>query len=215
MGATDGKSPIMPEQANVTNLQAAQVDEVSQVLARAFFDDPMVMYVVPDDERRRRSLPWFFRLAARYGDRWGENYTTPGRVAGAAIWLPPGDNITSPMRLIRLGMLAAPFKFGLPSFMRFLSVTNHLEHLHKRDVPPDHWYLFVLGVDPERQGQGVGGNIIQPVLERADHDRLPCYLETMKERNVTFYKKHGFEVVIDDQFKDGPRYWTMKRDPIG
>jgi GNAT superfamily N-acetyltransferase len=92
---------------------------------------------------------------------------------------------------------------------------NSLEHLHKRDVPPEHWYLFLLGIDPSRQGQGVGGTIIQPVLERADKDRLPCYLETTKERNLDFYGKHGFDVVVDDRINDGPRYWTMKRDPIG
>jgi ribosomal protein S18 acetylase RimI-like enzyme len=200
---------------DVPNLKPAQIDEASQVLARAFFDDPMTMYVVPDDEKRRRSLPWFFRLAARYGNNWGEAFTTPGKVDAAAIWLPPGGNIASTTRMIRLGLLAAPFKFGLPAFMRFTKALNHLEHLHKRDVPPEHWYLFVLGVDPERQGKGVGGTIIQPIMERADKDQLPCYLETMKDRNVTFYKKHGFEVVVDDVFPNGPRYWTMKRDPIG
>ncbi len=205
----------MPDQPNVPNLQTAQLDEAVQMLARAFFDDPMVMYVVPDEDRRRRSLPWFFRLAARYGQAYGETFTTPDKVDGAAIWLPPGNTIASTLRMIRLGLLAAPFKFGLPSFMRFMSALNHLERFHKRDVPPEHWYLFILGVEPARQGQGVGGTIIQPILERADHDRLPCYLETMKERNVTFYRKHGFEVVVDDVFPNGPRYWTMKRDPIG
>jgi GNAT superfamily N-acetyltransferase len=205
----------MPDQPNVPNLQPAQLDDAVQMLARAFFDDPMVMYVMPDEEKRRRSLPWFFRLATRYGQAYGEVFTTPDKVDGTAIWLPPGNTIASTLRMIRLGLLAAPFKFGLPAFMRFMSVLNHLEHLHKRDVPPEHWYLFVLGVEPERQGQGVGGTIIQPVLQRADHDQLPCYLETMKERNFTFYRKHGFEVVVDDVFPNGPRYWTMKRDPIG
>ena len=207
----------MPGQPNVPKLEAAQHDAASQVLTRAFLDDPMVMYVVPDEERRKRHLPWFFRLAAKYGQRFGrgETYTTPNKVDAAAIWLPPGETIASPMKMIQLGMLRGFYKFGPRSFMRFLSATNHLEHFHKRDVPPDHWYLFVLGVDPSRQGQGVGSTIIQPVLERADKDRLPCYLETMKEINVDFYAKHGFEVVVDDTFPNGPRYWTMKREPIG
>ncbi len=56
---------------------------------------------------------------------------------------------------------------------------------------------------------------MQPVLERADRDRLPCYLETTKEINVSFYKKHGFEVVVEDDLpRGGPRFWTMKREPI-
>jgi ribosomal protein S18 acetylase RimI-like enzyme len=49
--------------------------------------------------------------------------------------------------------------------MKFMSAMNHMEHLHKRDVPPEHWYLFVLGVEPDRQGQGVGGKMIAPILE--------------------------------------------------
>ena len=205
----------MSTQNDTTMLTESQLDEVSNVLARAFFDDPMTVYIVPDEEKRRRHLPWFFRLAARYGHPYGESFTTPHNVEGAAIWLPPGDNMTSLLRMVRLGLLLTPLKFGLPAFVRFMKVTNHLEHLHKRDVPTEHWYLFVLGVEPERQGQGVGGTLIQPVLERADHDGLPCYLETSKERNVTFYRKHGFEVVVEGHVGDSPPYWTMKRDPIG
>lgn len=201
--------------SEVPNLDAAQIDEASRVLARAFFDDPMVMHVVPDAENRRRHLPWFYRLAARYSHPYGASYTTPHQVEGAALWLPPGDTITSSLRMIRLGMLLGAFKFGLPTFMRFIQMSDHLERLHKRDMPPDHWYLFMLGVEPARQGQGVGGALIQPVLERADRDRLPCYLETTKERNVTFYGKHGFEVILEGHIGSSPPYWTMKRDPIG
>jgi len=205
----------MAIQTDTATLEESQIDEVSHVLTRAFFDDPMVMYIMPDEEKRKRSLPWFFKKAAQISKRYGEPFTTAGTIDRAALWLPPGKTILSLPMMMRVGMLAAPFKFGLPTFMRFMGVMNHMEHFHKRDVPPEHWYLFVLGVDPDRQGQGVGGKMIAPVLERADKDRLPCYLETMKERNVTFYKKHGFEVIVDDTLKDGPRYWTMKRDSIG
>jgi ribosomal protein S18 acetylase RimI-like enzyme len=202
-------------QTDTAKLQGTQIEEVSHVLARAFFDDPLIEYIEPDEDKRRKSLPWFFNKAAQISTRYGEPFTTAGTIDGAALWLPPGKTILSIPMMIQVGMMAAPFKFGLSTFMRFMGVMNHMEHLHKRDVPPDHWYLMVLGVEPERQGQGVGGKMIAPILERADRDRLPCYLETMKERNVTFYKKNGFEVVVDDVIKDGPRYWTMKRDPIG
>jgi hypothetical protein len=38
----------------------------------------------------------------------------------------------------------------------------------------------------------------------------------MKERNVTFYKKHGFDVVVEGDIPNGgPHYWTMRREPIG
>ena len=113
-------------------------------------------------------------------------------------------------------MIAAPLRLGWAPFRRLMNVMTCIEPLHKRDVPAAHWYLMSLGVDPPRQGQGVGGRLIQPILARADAERLPCYLETMKERNLPFYRRHGFEVVVEDVIpKGGPRFWTMRRDPKG
>jgi GNAT superfamily N-acetyltransferase len=73
---------------------------------------------------------------------------------------------------------------------------------------------MLLGVDPPRQGQGVGGALIAPVLAKTDAAGVPCYLETMKTRNVPFYRKHGFEVVVEDDLPGGGfHFWTMRRDP--
>ena len=53
-----------------------------------------------------------------------------------------------------------------------------------------------------------------PVLAKADAAGLPCYLETMKTRNVPFYRKHGFEVIVEDDLPGGGfHFWTMRRDP--
>lgn len=198
--------------AETTRMTAAQVPESGEVLGRAFFDDPLTTWVVPDDAKRARILPWFFEKAATVGHRYGEVYTTAGKVEGNAIWLAPGSTKVTIPRMAATGMLLAPLKFGIPTFIRFMKVLNHLEHLHDQAMPGPHWYLFVLGVDPPRQGQGVGGTLIAPILARADADKLPCYLETQKERNVVFYQKHGFEVVVDEQLPEGgPRNWTMKR----
>jgi ribosomal protein S18 acetylase RimI-like enzyme len=75
---------------------------------------------------------------------------------------------------------------------------------------------LVIGVDPPRQGQGVGSALITPGLRKADASRLPCYLETDKPEDVIFYQKHGFEVVVKDKpAKDAPDFWTMKRPARG
>jgi GNAT superfamily N-acetyltransferase len=191
-----------------------QIADSGAALARAFLDDPLMMYILQDDTRRPGALRWFMTAAAGYGHAHGEVFTTAGNVEGNAIWLPPGDVKVTTIRMIRHGVIAAPFRFGIGAFGRFLSVMNHFEHLHDRDMPQPHWYLMVLGVDPPRQGQGVGGALIQPMLARADSAGLPCYLETQKERNVPFYQKHGFEVIVDEVLpKGGPRCWTMKRMP--
>ncbi len=195
-----------------------QRDEIAvsgAVLARAFDDDPMLVYILPDDATRSKPARWFFTVAAKYGHKFGEVDTTAGNVEGDAIWLPPGEQKVSPWRMAQAGMLAVPLRFGFPAFRRFLTVVNHMEHLHDKDMAAPHWYLMVLGVDPPRQGQGVGGALIAPKLAQADAEGLPCYLETMKARNVTFYQKHGFEIVHEGDIpKGGPHFWTMKRMPL-
>ena len=61
------------------------------LLAAAFHDDPMFVFIEPDEERRRRVLPWFFGAASRLGQRLGRLDIDPG--AGAAIWLRPGAKL--------------------------------------------------------------------------------------------------------------------------
>jgi ribosomal protein S18 acetylase RimI-like enzyme len=199
-----------------THLKESQLDEAGEVLGRAFFDDPLTEYLFPDAERRAGPSEWFLRAGANYGKLYGEVHTTPESVDGAACWLPPGEADMSPWRMMRAGMLLAPIKIGIGALRRFLSISDFIEELHHRDMPEDHWYLMLLGVDTAKQGQGVGGSLMAPMLARADAEGLPCYLETMKEINVAFYEKHGFQVVVEDDLPNGgPHFWTMKRPAKG
>ncbi|MGO9344480.1 MAG: GNAT family N-acetyltransferase [Acidimicrobiales bacterium] len=79
------------------------------------------------------------------------------------------------------------------------------------DVP--HWYLVLLGCDPAWQRQGHGSALLAPVLQRADEDGIPAYLETQKQENLPWYRRHGFEVVQEITARGCPRMWAMRRDP--
>jgi ribosomal protein S18 acetylase RimI-like enzyme len=198
----------------VVPLAQSQVGEVAGVLARAFHDDPYWSWVLPSDSRRSQVLPWFMEAWVRYCRKRGEGYTTDGKVKGAALWIPPERYPLSNVGIMLAGMFLLPFKFGRVAFSRMMTSLSCHERLHKRDVPQRHWYLSTLGVEPARQGRGIGGAVIQPVLARADAEGLSCYVETEKARNVPFYQRHGFEVVVEgDLPKGGPRFWTMLRAP--
>jgi len=204
----------MSTETSIVGLTRSQIPEVGEVLARAFLDDPIFVWALPDQAKRERALPRFMISVTRYGMLLGDVYTTGGAVEGGAVWFPPGKAGTSIVGMFRSGMVIALLRMGLPSASRFMGAIDFLDKLHKRDVTTEHWYLATLGVDPPHQGRGIGSALIAPVLTRTDSLGLTSYLETTKERNVPFYRRHGFDLVVEDDLpNNGPRFWTMKREP--
>jgi ribosomal protein S18 acetylase RimI-like enzyme len=206
----------MTAAVGIVPLRQEQLDEVGDVLTRAFADDPFVLWMFPKEQSRPRVLRAFMLAGANYCHRYGETYTTSGRPEGAALWLTPGNTHMTVPRMARSGMLLLPFRLGAGNFVRFNSAVSHMERSHNRIMAGPHWYLLGLGVDPPRQGQGLGSALIAAGLEKADASGLPCYLETAKERNLPFYERHGFTTVEEtriDNGKAGPRVWMMRREP--
>ncbi len=184
------------------------------MLARAFQDDPLAIYMLPKEHDRARLLPAHFTAVVKYGHLAGEVWTTEGRVDGVAVWLPPGHVEMHQDRMEQAGLTKLPSIIGADAVMRFTKFLEYLDPLRKRDASALHWYAMVIGVDPEKQGKGVGSYLLQPVLARTDSDGRPCYLETVQLNNVPFYRKHGFQTIVEDvEPKSGLRFWTFRRDP--
>jgi ribosomal protein S18 acetylase RimI-like enzyme len=176
-------------------LNASQIEAGACLLARAFQDDPLMVYVAPDKEKRRRLLPVLFRIVVRYCLRYGIIYTTPD-LDGLICCLPPGQTQTTG-RLALISLSGMPVQLGLVGLRRFLRASTYTDAAHKRAAPGAHWYIWVLGVDPPRQGHGFGGQLLQIVQKRALAEGLPCYLDTQNSRNVPFYQQQSFHQVSE------------------
>lgn len=181
---------------------------ISDVLARAFWDDPVFTWLLPKESSRYAHAERFFRSEIRALRRRGQVLTTPD-LSGAGLWAEPGRWQNSPRDLLTAGPRLA-FSLGrrVPGAMRVLST---IERAHPQER---HWYLAVLGTDPNRRGRGVGSTLIESVLATCDAEGLPAYLESSKESNIPFYRRHGFEVTDELSFPGtGPTFWLMWRDP--
>ena len=81
-------------------------------------------------------------------------------------------------------------------------------------MPDRHWYLALVGVHPDHSGKGIGSALIRPMLDEADRDGLPCYLETAESSNVGIYEHLGFEIKREGKVEDSNvSLWTMIRQP--
>jgi GNAT superfamily N-acetyltransferase len=178
------------------------------VLARAFYDDPFMVFALPDEASRLDIARAMF--VAQLDDVYaftGVVQTTPD-LAGAAIWTPPhaaelpAERTASIRR--RMGEL-----FG----DRVPVISEALQAIMSHRPEGDHWYLDFLGTDPDRQRQGVASSVLAPALARCDADGVAATLWTTTEANLRFYSRRGFEVVADVQPPGAPRAWWMRRAP--
>ncbi len=200
----------------IVQLNPLRIEEAIEVLGHAFKDDPVFChFACQEDQRRFSPTHWISRLMLHYAYPCNEVYTTTGVLKGVAIWLPPGQFPLNDLRLFQLGGYMLPFKFRFSKLWQFISLFLKVEACHKTNVPEPHWYLLMLGVAPFHQSKGIGSSLIQPILEQADKENLPCYLETSTEGAVRFYQRHCFEVIETITLPQESLYiWTMKREPL-
>ncbi len=195
----------------VVKLERAMQRKAAEVLARAFHDDPFYTALLPDPKSRPGRLAWFMESMLRYGLPYGHVYTTPA-LEGVACWFPPGHTGLTAVDILRSGLYVLPFRLGLGVQRRLTAFTGYTEPIRRRCVPTPHWYLLLLGVDRSRQGQGLGGRLLRPILERAEAEGLACYLETENEGNVEFYARHGFRLAeAGREPRYGVRMWGLLR----
>ena len=204
----------MTTSVTVTELSSHQLKKAASLLAAAFFNYPMFTFYFPDPQRRARYLPWYLRNVLNCAFRYGDVYTTP-EVSGVIFTLLPGHTKVSLWEYVQNGFLLTPLLLGLQNYKRSMDCEDFVERTHARlmqDRP--HYYLWGLAVDPARKSKGIGTALMQPVLEKADADKMPIYLETHDERNVGYYQRYSFDLIHTVNI---PKYdlpiWCMLREP--
>jgi len=186
------------ELTDIIRLEKHHIKIASQMLARAFYNDPINLYAYPDTVEKDRGLPYAYEFLLLYGLRYGEAHTTSDKVEGIALWLPTDKVYISFWRSLLSGAILPALKMGQVAGQRMQIFSEYIETKHRELVPFNHWYLMLLGVEPRLQGRGYASRLVRAMLARIDKEGLPCYLETEGERNVCMYHHFGFEVI--DEF---------------
>jgi ribosomal protein S18 acetylase RimI-like enzyme len=202
----------MPE-PQVRRATEAEIPAMAAVLARAFARDPFFSWLAGDAPERNLRMRMGWAAILRNASAGLRETWTTADVTGVAIWVPPGRGASSFLDSLRM----IPALARLAGWRRLREVAAATELLEQRrltHVPAPHWYLSALGVDPDRQRQGIGSALLRLVLDRADEEGTSAYLETATARNVLLYERHGFDVVEELSLpRTDIRGWLMLRPP--
>ncbi|MEU9629963.1 GNAT family N-acetyltransferase [Streptomyces luteogriseus] len=189
---------------------------IVRLLDEAFQDDPVSGWVFPGAEDRRAKHPG---LMAAFTDI----VLAAGRIdvmedgSACALWLsvpadeghddhgdPDGDAEDEGPAQVREAV--DPDNERIEAIGRLTAAVHPTGRAHE--------YLWMIGVAPGRQGEGLGTALIEAVLDRCDREGLPAYLEASNARSRKLYERLGFEPAgpaLD--LPDGPAMWPMWREP--
>ncbi|HKO89816.1 MAG TPA: GNAT family N-acetyltransferase [Polyangiaceae bacterium] len=208
---SDEKERVILARPNPGALCRDQLQASSQLLGRAFANDPTLVRADPDCARRVRWLPCLYRAAMRYALATGGVELVGGHAA--ALWL---QRQTEPSfwRALGCGMLRIPLAMGMRAWLRLARHEAWCADRVRAVCAPNYGYLWILGVDPTAQRAGYGSLAVGAAAAamRAQGHGV-CILKTETESNVTFYRQLGFECIDDRVVPSSQiRYWLLRQE---
>ncbi len=174
--------------SDLYKIRKKDLNNAVNVLTDAFSEESMWKEVFKNEEKNRALTEVMVRFCLKYGNVLSTSENLEGVMA-----ITPHDKDMTALRVIRSGAFILSMKIAKEAkIMKGLS--NAIEEAKKSLNLGPYIHLLIMGVSQEFQGKCFGGKLLRAVIEKAETERKPIYLETQKEENVTLYEKYGFSV---------------------
>jgi ribosomal protein S18 acetylase RimI-like enzyme len=178
---------------NITTTTAnpSDLDEAVNCLASAFAQDPITGFLLQTGPGYRERVMQFFSLLMR---------------ARLALEMPVFvARDSAAIRGAAMGYTTAPpawpsdltedwdrFEKATPGLTDRMAAYDEIAIKNKPPAP--HYYLGVIGADPDFHGFGIGTQLLRSFCDSSASDQLSCgvYLETANASNLRFYERAGF-----------------------
>jgi ribosomal protein S18 acetylase RimI-like enzyme len=162
---------------------------VVAILSQSFEENRSVNYVVKQDAKRKQRISGLMEYSFDVCSAFGEVWMSDDQQACALILFP--DKKKTTIRSILWDAKLALSVIGLSRIGQVLGRESKIKAFHPKEPFA---YLWFIGVAPGSQNQRKGSNLLDALIKRYVLEGRPIYLETSVERNLPWYKKHGFEV---------------------
>lgn len=142
---------------------------------------------------------------------FGECFIPKEQSYGVSIWSKP-IGLEEEKRKKHLKNEFIKNNMGEKAFQLYDEVCRFMAEKSSELIEQSAWYLSIIGILPDFQGQGLGPGLVRAVLDKTDELGVATYLETFTPRNMTFYQRLGYQSVAS--FREpltNAEYWLMQR----
>jgi GNAT superfamily N-acetyltransferase len=190
-------------------MRIATLDDLEGVVAtltESFFGDPLMMWAFPEPRVRAERLSTLWRFMAEHVYLPGGVCTTTDDYAAVALWRDPSNLRSEEFRDHHGAEFFAAMHGHDGELDRLSEMGRAMAEHHPTDP---HWYLLAIGVLPDRQGRGLGGDLLSFTLCELLPTDLPAYLEATSPRSRILYQRAGFVELNAFATSDSPTLWGM------
>ena len=192
---------------DITPASLSELDESVGCLIPAFAQDPITGFLLQPGLGYRERLAQFFSLLMRARLALGMPVIVArdaSGIRGAAM----GYATAHPPWADDLADEWTRFEGAIPGMAERMAIYDEISARGKPPAP--HYYLGVIGVDPDLHGRGVGTQLLRSFCGLSASDPLSSgvYLETAEESNVGFYERAGFSETARGSL-GGATLWCM------
>ncbi|MGM0462640.1 MAG: GNAT family N-acetyltransferase [Fibrobacterota bacterium] len=196
---------IQSREDSATPRYATEADRefVIDTLCRCFCHDPYILWLIAPAPDKKQALYHLCSFVFEETLHTGKISVSPHN-AGVALW---SCGIEEPLSLLLIRRYVTILRtVRISCFFRML-----LQDIQtKKKLPKNNCiHLCMIGVLPEYRGQGYAGMLIDSFLK--EHSSAPVFLETSVEKNISIYRKKGFEIYDTLHCTDGLTLSFMKR----
>ncbi|WP_186755547.1 GNAT family N-acetyltransferase [Echinicola salinicaeni] len=163
--------------------------KVISILCKSFRDNQSVNYLVKQDKYKRKRAVGLM------------DYSYESCKLNGQVYLSDDENACA---LVQYMDLKPPlFKAALLDIKLIIStigIGNIFKALKRQSTIKGYYpegsklYLWYIGVDPAKQGVGIGSRLLNEVMEKEGEKFETICLETSTPLNVPWYQNHGFEL---------------------
>ncbi|MGL4337097.1 MAG: GNAT family N-acetyltransferase [Turicibacter sp.] len=204
-------------------LQKTQIKEAASLLTSAFYDNPMFLYLFPNESKRQKALKPIFAGIIEFNLAKGTIYISSNRLEGMLALVKENKHQTKKQKL---PVYIKSFMHGLKS-LPHVSIFDVMKRYRKtKNTFEGHKYLFrkidsyysiqMVAVHPKCRGKGYMSELMRNVLAYVDSQNSICLLETETLTNVKMYRHFGFQVIGKMTYVPGEwEQYYLIYDPLG